>query len=83
MNDWIALALRKDIVLRAFKLGVVVGTLLVAINYGETFMQRAFTVREWLQIFLTYLVPYGVCTYSCVQAILDNNRSCSDQHKTG
>ncbi len=38
MIDWFRLALRKDIFQRGIKIGVVVGTLLTAMNYGDVLL---------------------------------------------
>lgn len=38
MIEWFRLALRKDIFQRGIKIGVVVGTLLTAINYGDVLL---------------------------------------------
>lgn len=49
---------------RAFKLAVVVGTLLVLINqWNACFGPAPF---NWLKGVLTYLVPYSVSTYTSV-----------------
>ena len=35
MKGWLSVALRRDIVIRGLKVGVIVGTILVAINQGD------------------------------------------------
>ncbi len=65
----IHLALRRDIVRRAVRVAVVVGTLLVVINHGDALLAGTVDVERLLRIALTYLVPYGVSTYSSVQAL--------------
>ncbi len=65
----VQLALRRDIVLRAVRLAAVVGTLLVAINHGDALLAGSVDGERLLRIVLTYLVPYGVSTYSSVQAL--------------
>ena len=54
MIEWFRLARRKDILLRGVKVGVVVGTLLTAINYGDVLMAGAFLPVMYWKILLTY-----------------------------
>ena len=68
MIDWFRLALRKDILARGFKIGVVVGTLLTAINYGDVLIAgEALPLMYW-KILMTYCVPFCVSTYASVEA---------------
>lgn len=66
--DWVRLALRRDIVSRSLKVGLVVGTILAAINHGERLLALDFDRDMLLKIILTYLVPYSVSTWASVQA---------------
>ena len=50
----------------AFVTGVVVGTLLTAINQGDFIL--AGQKPDLVKVGLTYLVPYGVSTFSAVRA---------------
>ena len=62
-------ARRPDIVSRSFRVSLVVGTILVAINHGDTIFDGRVGLSEFIKIFLTYLVPYCVSTYSSVVII--------------
>ena len=55
-------------VIRAFKVAAVVGTLLVAINHGDVFVGGG--EINWLKIILTYLVPYAVATYAAAMQMV-------------
>lgn len=68
-TSFLAIALSRNVVLSALKVALVVGTLLALINYGDRLYSFHFTRVELLKITLTYLVPYGVSTWSTVQAI--------------
>ena len=70
MNRWTCTACKKEIVVQSIKVALVVGTLLVAINYGEKFLAGGIRRGDVFRIILTYFVPYGVSTYASVQAIL-------------
>jgi hypothetical protein len=51
---------------------LIVGTILAAINHGEKFPSMSISSQDWFKIILTYLVPYGVSTWSAVGAIKAN-----------
>lgn len=68
MRDFLRTAWRPDIRTRAFKVALVVGTILVAINQGDVILDGSLSTEHWLKIVLTYCVPYGVSTYSSVSA---------------
>ena len=68
MTDFFRVAWRPDIRVRAFKVALVVGTILVAINQGDAILTGTLSAEHWLKIVLTYCVPYGVSTYSSVKA---------------
>ena len=59
------------IVLAALKVALFVGTVLALINHGPTLLAMELSREQVLQIALTYVVPYGVSTYSSVK-ILQN-----------
>ncbi|MCH7806420.1 MAG: nitrate/nitrite transporter NrtS [Proteobacteria bacterium] len=60
--SFINAALERPVVIRALKVAAVVGTLLVAINHGDVFLNDG--EINWFKIILTYMVPYAVATYA-------------------
>ena len=48
----------------SFYVAVVVGTILNVINQGDALFTH--TPINWFKVILTYLVPYGVCTYGAI-----------------
>ena len=68
MVEWFRLARRKDILARGIKVGVIVGTLLMAINYGDVLIAGEFVPLMYWKILLTYCVPFCVSTYASVEA---------------
>lgn len=68
-ESWLKLATRVDVVRRATKVALVVGTLLVAINHGDAILAGTASLDQVLKMMLTMLVPYGVSTYSSVGAL--------------
>ena len=70
MTNWLRTAIRKDIVIRGIKVGVVVGTILTAINQGDLILAGTLEPASAWKIPMTYLVPYLVSTYASVSATL-------------
>jgi len=68
-RSWLATAREGSVVRRSLRVAAVVGTLLVAIHYGDRALTGGLGARDWAKILLTYGVPYGVATYAAVQAI--------------
>lgn len=54
---------------RALKVSAIVGTLLILINQGD--MILAGSMPPLWKILLTYLVPYGVSSYSTAALLYD------------
>ena len=68
-QSFITVALSRDVVTRAIKVALIVGTILAIINHGEKFPSMSLSTQDWIKILFTYLVPYGVSTWSAVGAI--------------
>ncbi len=66
-----AAARERAVVVRALKVAVVIGTLLVAINHGDVFLSGG--EINWFKIILTYMVPYGVATYAAAALMVTND----------
>ena len=61
--------LSKPVAIRALKVAVIVGTALALINHGEKLLALSISLQDSVKIILSYLVPYGVSTWSAVGAI--------------
>ena len=72
MNSFISLAVSKQVRTRAFKVALLVGSILALINHGESVLTTTLTSQVFLKIALSYLVPYSVSTWSAVRAIQDS-----------
>ncbi len=69
MMNRLAIALRRDVILRSLKVAAIVGTILVAINQGDAIASGVVTGQLLWKIPMTYLVPYLVSTFASVSAI--------------
>ena len=54
---------------RAAKVALVVGTVLVAINHGDAILAGEFPVERQIKSLLTYLVPFCVSIYSAMSVL--------------
>lgn len=70
MSSWCAIAFAPTTVRRSLRVAMVVGSILVAINYGDRIIAGTLGPLEFAKIGLTYCVPYCVATYAAVSALL-------------
>jgi hypothetical protein len=77
MKEWFQIAFSARVVRRACVYGVIVGAVLVAINYGAAILHGQVTPLDLLEMGLTVLVPYCVSTLSSVGAIRELPRDSS------
>ena len=68
-GSFLSLALSRSVVMSAVKVALVVGTLLALINHYDKLATMNFQRSDFFKILLTYLVPYGVSTWSAVKAL--------------
>jgi hypothetical protein len=61
-------ALQKPIVVNALRVSLLIGTILNAINNGETLVTGG--DLPWLKVLMNYLVPYCVASYSGAKALM-------------
>ena len=64
--------------MRGLKYGLVVGSILIAINHGNAIVEGTVNTTRTLQMVLTMLVPYFVSTASSVAAVLDHRAETAD-----
>jgi hypothetical protein len=70
--SFLAIAASRPVVMRALKIAIIVGTLLALINHGDKIFSLSTSAQDWFKIALTYLIPYGVSTWSAVGVIKAN-----------
>ena len=69
MPGFWSLALRRDVVRRAAAYGVVVGSILIAINHGDALSRGDLDGIRLAKMIGTAIVPYCVSTLSSVGAM--------------
>ena len=74
-EGFFSLAFSNQVVSRAIRVALIVGTILALINHGGKILSLSLSYLDILKVLLTYLVPYGVSTWSAVRAIEANASS--------
>ena len=69
-TQWFAIAFARTTVRRSLRVAVVVGSILVTINYGDRILAGTLDSVDFVKIGLTYCVPYCVATYAAASALL-------------
>lgn len=69
-RSWLRIALEPPIVKRSLKIAAVVGTILMAINYGDHILSGSLTRSDCVKMIVTYFVPYCVSTYASVSTVI-------------
>ena len=78
-ETWLTLAIKPSIAKRSLIVMLVVGSMLILINYGDVLASGSLQELPVLKIVLTYLVPFSVATFSSIAARLDNQKTENDQ----
>lgn len=78
IREWLQIAGRRPIVMRALKYAIFVGSILIVINHGHAIFTDTLDSTRLVQMLLTVLVPYCVSTASSVGAILDQRAQSLD-----
>jgi hypothetical protein len=73
MQSLLQCVVRPHIVRNATKIALVVGTILNLINQGNALVGNE--AISWPHVFLNYLVPYCVASYSAAKNELARNRN--------
>ncbi len=79
-DSWLHLAVTGGVPRRSFVVALVVGTILNLINQGDVLWSDA--SLDYLELGLTYVVPYLVASYGSVTAQLDARRAGQRAHES-
>ncbi len=75
MKRWLCAAARPDVVRRSVKVCLIVGTILVIINYADRALNGSLSVTDLVKMLLTYAVPYCVSTYVSVATLVSEGKA--------
>ena len=70
MKIWLTLCFTKPVMKRASWSALIVGTILILINHGDSILKGEVDLTGILQICLTAIVPYIVSTVSSVSTLM-------------
>lgn len=70
MKIWLTLCFTKPVMKRASWTALIVGTILILINHGDSILMGDVDLTRILQMCLTVIVPYIVSTVSSVSTLL-------------
>jgi hypothetical protein len=65
---------RRETVVRAVKVAAIVGPILTVINQGDVLLSGEYSPRVFLKIILTFLVPYGVSSFSSALTYIEREQ---------
>jgi hypothetical protein len=74
MSEWLSLCFTKPVVRQAAWSALIVGTVLILINYGDAILQGNIHRAQLGRMCLTVMVPYIVSTVSSVNTIRSMQR---------
>ena len=75
MNVWLETAMRPQVYKRSRRVALLVGTILVIINYSDRVFAGDLAPVDYLKMLLTYCVPFCVSTHASVSAILHHEEA--------
>lgn len=70
MKIWLTLCFTKPMMKRASWTALIVGTILILINHGNSILKGEVNLTRILQMCLTVIVPYIVSTVSSVSTLM-------------
>jgi hypothetical protein len=62
-GGWWRYVLYRPVYIRSLKIAAAVGTVLVAVNFGDRLLHGTMPIGDWVKAALNYVVPYCVATY--------------------
>ncbi len=72
ISEWLRIAARPSVIRRSLRYGVLVGCILIGINYGDAIVHGEVITTGLLKMGLMAFVPYVVSTVSSVAAIQEH-----------
>ena len=71
MNVWLETAMRPEVYRRSRRVALLVGTILIGINYFDRIFAGTLQPIDYMKMLMTYCVPFCVSTHASVSAILE------------
>ena len=74
MNSWLEVAKRPQVYRRSRRVALLVGTILIGINYFDRVLIGDLAGIDYIKMLLTYCVPFCVSTHASVSAIIEQEK---------
>jgi hypothetical protein len=74
MNSWLEVAKRPQVYRRSRRVSLLVGTILIGINYFDRILIGDLAGIDFIKMLLTYCVPFCVSTHASVSAIIEQEK---------
>ncbi len=68
------IAMRSEVYKRSIRVALLVGTILITINYFDRVLAGSLITVDYFKMLLTYCVPFCVSTHASVSTIMENER---------
>ncbi len=78
-NIWVETALRPEVLRRSWRVSLLVGTILVIINYSDRLFTGNMVSIDYIKIVMTYCVPFCVSTHASVNAIMEQQKDTENE----
>ena len=69
------IAMRSEVYKRSTRVALLVGTILITINYFDRVLAGSLMTVDYFKMLLTYCVPFCVSTHASVSTIMENERN--------
>ena len=74
MNTRMEIAMRPDVLKRSRRAALLVGTILITINYFDRVLAGTLVTIDYFKMAMTYCVPFFVSTHASVSAIMEQQK---------
>ena len=75
MRDFLKYACMPSTAKRAFKCALVITPILTVFNHFSEIRELRLVAGFWIQVGLTFIVPYGVSTFSSARAAIEQHKN--------
>jgi hypothetical protein len=79
MNTWLEITKRPEVFKRSRRVAILVGTILISINYFDRVFAGTLLTIDYFKMILTYCVPFCVSTHASVSAIMEQQRALENE----
>ncbi len=79
MNTRLDIAMRADVLKRSTRVALLVGIILIVINYFDRILVGNLHTLDYVKMAMTFCVPFCVSTHASVSAIMEQQRAEKDE----